>query len=132
MEQQKGPYLRQAIWTWLCCFCKAMLQAPSTSTDPASGMSPPDRLSDENARQLLTLAYQQRVHWSHVITLHLTVVLTVVVGIWSYFLKAVVDAMTSDGQSALYIVIAASFSSLLVSLWRLYAKYLDNNIAGLY
>jgi hypothetical protein len=55
------------------------------------------------------------------------------VGIWSYFLKAYVDSSAMPGrEQPLYIGVASALSSIAIMLWRLYTRYVDNYIAGLY
>jgi hypothetical protein len=47
--------------------------------------------------------------------------------IWAFLLKACMDARNLN-----YIVIAAASSSIVLGVWRLYTRYLDNGIANLY
>lgn len=90
-------------------------------------------IKSEAAGVLLQSTQQLRTHWSSVITTHIGYTLMVNVAIWSYFLKSYIDSFTGSSEAyPLYIVLAAALSSMTLGMWRLYAHYIDNHIAGLY
>jgi hypothetical protein len=87
----------------------------------------------ENAKSLITVTQQLRTHWSQVITTHLALAATGFLAVWTVFIKSYIDALTnkvSDGT--IYLVASLIVTSLLLSFWRSYTKYLDNHIACLY
>jgi hypothetical protein len=54
------------------------------------------------------------------------------VGIWSFFLKAYIDATANNRDGLNYILIAGALSSIVFGLWRWHTRYVDNAIANLY
>jgi hypothetical protein len=87
----------------------------------------------ENASTMLASTQQLRTHWSGVITTHLTVAFTVNIALWSYFLKSYFEAEISGSPiTNQYLFSVSALSSIIISLWRLYTRYIDNHIAGLY
>ena len=92
-----------------------------------------DTIKPDDARALLQSAQQLRTHWSGVIVTHIGYAIMINVAIWSYFLKSYFDSLAVPGKAQpSYIVIAAALSAILLGLWRLYTRYIDNHIAGLY
>jgi hypothetical protein len=90
-------------------------------------------MTPDDARALHQSTQQLRTHWSGVITTHIGYAIVINVAIWSYFLKTYVDSLAApSGGQPLYIGIASALSSILLALWRLYSRYIDNAIAGLY
>ncbi len=90
-------------------------------------------MKPDDARALLQSTQRLRTHWSGVITTHVGYAIMINVAIWSYFLKTYIDSLatSSDGQPV-YVGAAAALSSIALGLWRLYTRYTDNAIAGLY
>jgi len=90
-------------------------------------------IQKEDARALLQSTQNLRLAWSSALTSLIGYTMIANVAIWSYFLKAYVDALNSNlNTQSNYIIIAASVSSILIGLWRLYTRYIDNQIANLY
>lgn len=83
----------------------------------------------ENARVFLQLAQQRRVHLSNIDDKYTGFVITLLVGLWSFFLKAYID---SQNNQPLYIFIPVIASYVLLLLWRWYSNYLDNLIVKIY
>jgi hypothetical protein len=87
----------------------------------------------EDARALLSSTQQLRTHWSGVLTSHFGLSLTINVAIWSYFVKSFVDSMISSaGKEKIFLYVASALSSLLLGLWRVYTRHIDDHIANLY
>jgi hypothetical protein len=96
----------------------------------------------DNAGRLLSIAEQRREHLSTFITALNGLAITIVVGIWTFFLKSFSDtsaflnpaAKPEDFQAFAYsyVVAAAGLSALVLGLWRLYARYIDDEIANIY
>lgn len=90
-------------------------------------------IRQEDAQSLLRSTQQLRTHWSGVITSHLSLAITINAGIWSYFIKSYLDSSSKGSTDALsYIAFSGGISTILLGLWRLYTRYLDDNIANLY
>lgn len=90
-------------------------------------------MNPEDARALLASTQQLRTHWSGVITSSIGIALTVNVAILSFFLKSYVDfAQNEPKQASDYLLIGSSACCLLLGLWRLYARYIDDHTANLY
>lgn len=98
--------------------------------------------SEENARRLLGIAEQRREHLSTLITALNGLAVTVVVGIWTFSLKSFLDTSSflnpeispADSQAFAfsYVIAAAGVSAIVLALWRLYVRYIDNEIANMY
>lgn len=86
-------------------------------------------LSEQNARALADLRQQERLHWSAMITTLMGFTAVVNVGIWSYFLSEYIKA---GGGLPSYVLIGSAVSAITLGGWRLYSRYLDNQIAALY
>lgn len=100
---------------------KKAVSGASTTMDP------------ENARALLQTTQSLRTHWSSSIVTLIGYAVVLNVAIWSYFLKAYVDSLTPSAyEQPLFIGVASAISSIVIMLWRLYTRYIDNHIAGLY
>ncbi len=91
-------------------------------------------MDNDDARTILQSTQSLRTHWSGVITQHIGFVMTIILGIWTFFLKAYVDSpgSVSFKKNPWYIIIATILSAIFLILWRLYARYLDNAIANLF
>jgi hypothetical protein len=87
------------------------------------------KLSEVNARALANLTQQQRLHWSTMITTLMGFTAVINVGIWSYFLSEYINVA---GGLPSYILIGSAVSSVTLGLWRIYSRYIDNQIAALY
>lgn len=100
--------------------------------------------NEENAGRLLGIVEQRRQHWSSTISALNGLALTLMLGIWTFFLKYFLDyssfvnpqvpAEKANFQifAFSYIIFAAGLSSIVSSSWRWYVGYLDNHIANLY
>lgn len=96
----------------------------------------------ENARSLISIVEQRRQHLSSNIHNLNWLAITVVVGIWSFFLTRFLEHspfvnpnITVDQVEPFafsYIMVAAGISSFILVLWRIYAKYLDYHISIIY
>ena len=99
-------------------------------------------IKEENARTLLGIVEQRRQHWSTAISTLNGFAVTVILAIWTFFIKSFVDDssyLNSSGNTVKgqpfafsYIVFASGLSCVVFIFWRWYAKYLDINIASLY
>src|ERR1700694_4362282 len=96
------------------------------------------KFDEKDAAQLLQATQRMRVAWTAFIGTMLGIAWTLSVGIWSFFLKAYLDASHPlTGQSPApdainYLLIAAALTSAILGLCRFYTRYLDNAIAHLY
>jgi hypothetical protein len=100
------------------------------------------QLSEESARTLLGVAEQRREHLSTAIRALNGLALTIVVGLWTFFLKSFLDASSfvnpaivpeySQPFAFSYVVMAAGLSAIVLGLWRLYVRYIDDEIANIY
>ena len=88
---------------------------------------------------LLSIAQQRRQHLSTVIQALNGLAITIISGIWTFFLKSFLDesslvnaAATPQPFAFSYIVAAAGISATVMALWRWYTKYLDSSIADIY
>ncbi len=98
--------------------------------------------SEENARVLLSVAEQRRQHWSTAIGVLNGLAVTIIVGLWTFFLKSFLDTSSfvnpaitpADSQAFAfsYVVAAAGLSAIVLGLWRLYVRYIDDEIASIY
>ena len=96
----------------------------------------------ENARSLVSVIEQRRQHLSNQIHNQNWLAVTVIVGVWSFFLARFLDhspfvnpniAVDETEPFAFsYIMLAAGISSLVLVLWRIYARYLDCQISRVY
>ena len=96
----------------------------------------------ENARSLVNRVEQRRQHFSSVIHNLDWLAITLVAGVWAFFLDGFLDhsPLVNPSISAAdahpfafsYIIMAAGISSVILLLWRLYVRYLDSQISTLY
>ena len=87
----------------------------------------------EDAQALLASTQQLRTHWSGVITSHFSLSLTINVAIWSYFVTSYIGSIKNGlDKEPIFLYVASSLSSLLLGLWRLYTRHIDDHIANLY
>lgn len=101
-----------------------------------------DTLNVENAKSLINAVEQRRQHLSSMIHNLNWVAVTLVAGVWTFFLDGFLDhspfinpnisEANAHPFAFSYIIMAAGISSLIMMLWRLYARYLDNQISALY
>ena len=90
-------------------------------------------MDSEAAQALLASTQQLRTHWSGVITSHLGLSLTINVAIWSYFITSYINSMKDASDiEPIFLYVASGLSSLLLGLWRLYTRHIDDHIANLY
>jgi hypothetical protein len=88
---------------------------------------PNKAITEEGAAAFLQSTQRLRCHWSHIIILFNGYAITLNTVVWSYLMRAYVDRADPT-----YPMLAAAVSGITLGLWRVYAHYLDNNIAGLY
>ena len=84
------------------------------------------------AAQLLQSTQRMRVAWTAFIGSLLGYASALYIGIWSFFLKAYIDATDKSTDRLNYILIASASSAVILGLWRFYTRHLDNAIACLY
>jgi len=89
-------------------------------------------MDKSDAHAMLASTQQLRTHWSGVITNHLSVSLTINVAIWSYFITAYIDSSKDNSADHIFILVASALSSILLGLWRLYTRHIDDHLANLY
>lgn len=87
------------------------------------------RMSEDNARALLTIVEQRRMHWSTTITTLIGFVVVMNVGVLGYFIGAYIR---DGGARPAFLLVGAAISAFIIGVWRLYTRYIDNNIANLY
>jgi len=89
-------------------------------------------MEKSDAHAMLSSTQQLRTHWSGVITSHLGLSLTINVAIWSYFITAYLDSIKENDFNHLFILVASAISAILLGLWRLYTRHIDDHLANLY
>lgn len=85
-------------------------------------------VENENARALLAGLYQQRLHWSTMITTLMGFTLAGNAAIGTFIGSYIAQGA---GRPAFYLV-AAAVSAIMVGFWRFYSRYLDDSVAHLY
>lgn len=96
----------------------------------------------ENTRSLVSIVEQRRQHLSSTIHNLNWITVTVVTGVWSFFLSRFLDHSAfinpnipvDDAElfAFSYIMLDAGISSLILVLWRIYARYLDCQMSEVY
>ena len=83
---------------------------------------------------LLQNAQAQRHHWSSMINSMNGFLVVVLVGIWAYFIPAYIQSFnnTNNGGFPAYLFVGSAISALTLGIWRIYARYIDGKIAGLF
>ncbi len=89
-------------------------------------------MEKSDAQAMLASTQQLRTHWSGVITSHLGLSLTINVAIWSYFIAAYVDSGSGSDENPVFILVPSALSAVLLGLWRLYTRHIDDHLANLY
>ncbi len=83
----------------------------------------------EWAKSLLTSTQQLRTHWGTVITSWYGFITVAYSAAWSLLVKAHYD---SDFKHPETIAFGLLISSMLLGLWRMYTRMVDNGLVGLY
>lgn len=92
-----------------------------------------DIMTSDDARALLQSTQRLRTLWAGAISRDFICVIAIIAGIWTYFLKAYVESITTNpGHSISYLAVAAGLSSLLLGLWRVFTQHIYERVAGLY
>ena len=105
-----------------------------------------NQLSNDTAGTLLSLAEKRRQHLSNMIVALNGLAITLILGIWTFFLKGFIDysPMLNSTSSAVnngvttqpfafsYVILAAGLSSIVMALWRWYVQYLSDEISKIY
>jgi len=101
-----------------------------------------DNLSVGNARSLVNTVEQRKQHFSSAIHNLNWLAVTLVAGVWAFFLDGFlkhspfvnpnISAENAQSFAFSYIIMAAGISSVILLLWRLYVRYLDNQISAIY
>lgn len=86
-------------------------------------------LSQDNIRSLLNSAQQQKHHRSAMITTLMGFVFILNGGLWSYFL---IEYIKVAGEQPTLFLIPSAVSAISLGGWRIYTRYLDNQLASLY
>lgn len=99
-------------------------------------------LSVENARSLVNTVEQRKQHLSSAIHNLNWLAVTLIAGVWTFFLDGFlkhspfvnpnISAENAQPFAFSYIITAAGISSVILLLWRLYVRYLDNQISAIY
>jgi hypothetical protein len=87
------------------------------------------KISQANARVLYTAMVQQRHHWAVMINTIMGFTVTINAGVWAYLFA---EFIRSGGSRPGFILIGGAISAATIVGWRLYTRYLDDNIASLY
>jgi hypothetical protein len=92
-----------------------------------------DFMNNDDARVLLQSTQRVRTLWAGAISRDFVYAVALNAGIWTYFLKAYVESLSSNpGQGFSYLAVAAGLSSLVLGLWRVFTRHTYGRIAGLY
>jgi hypothetical protein len=92
-----------------------------------------DFMNSDDARVLLQSTQSVRTLWAGAISRDFVYAVALNAAIWTYFLKAYVDSLsTSPNQGFSYLAVAAGLSSLILGLWRVFTRHTYDHIAGLY
>lgn len=90
-------------------------------------------MNSDDARALHQSTQRLRTLWAGVISRDFICIIAIIAGIWTYFLKAYVESITTNpGHSISYLAVAAGLSSLLLGLWRVFTQHIYDRVAGLY
>jgi hypothetical protein len=90
-------------------------------------------MNSENARVLLQSTQRVRTLWAGAIARDFIYVVTLNAAIWTYFLKAYVETLSTNTNHGLsYLAVAAGLTSLILGLWRVLTHHTYDRIAGLY
>ena len=90
-------------------------------------------MNSDNARVLLQSTQRVRTLWAGAISRDFVYAVALNAAIWTYFLKAYVESLSSNpSQGFSYLAVAAGLSSLVLGLWRVFTSRTYDNIAGLY
>jgi hypothetical protein len=92
-----------------------------------------DFMKSDDARVLLQSTQRVRTLWSGSISRDFVYAVGLNAAIWTYFLKAYVESLSSNpSQGFSYLAVAAGLSSLTLGLWRVFTSHTYGRIAGLY
>ncbi|MFC1907892.1 hypothetical protein ACFLWT_00710, partial [Chloroflexota bacterium] len=96
----------------------------------------------KNANGSLIIAEKRRQHLSNAIIALNGLAITLILGIWTFFLKgffdhsSLINPATSNVENQpfafSYITLAAGLTCIVIALWRWYARYLDDCLSNLY
>lgn len=90
-------------------------------------------MKSDDARVLLQSTQRVRTLWSGSISRDFVYAVGLNAAIWTYFLKAYVESLSSNpSQGFSYLAVAAGLSSLTLGLWRVFTSHTYGRIAGLY
>ena len=90
-------------------------------------------MDSDDARVMLQSTQRVRTLWSGSISRDFVYAVGLNAAIWTYFLKAYVESLSSNpSQGFSYLAVAAGLSSLTLGLWRVFTSHTYGRIAGLY
>ena len=90
-------------------------------------------MDSDDARVMLQSTQRVRTLWSGSISRDFVYAVALNAAIWTYFLKAYVESLSSNpSQGFSYLAVAAGLSSLTLGLWRVFTSHTYGRIAGLY
>lgn len=92
----------------------------------------------EGAAALLTTTVQRRIHLERIMNIHMVITVVSLLVLWSFSLTsgALLGSLGRYGRysggAEVFIVIVTALSALIVGVWRLLARRLDDQVARLY
>jgi hydrogenase-4 membrane subunit HyfE len=90
-------------------------------------------MNSDEARSFFQSSQQMMVLWAGVIAKSFVFTIVFIAAVWSYFLKAYIESVSTGSAHGLsYLAVAAGLTSILLGLWRVYTRYIYNRLAGLY
>ena len=90
-------------------------------------------MNSDDARVLLQSTQRVRTLWAGAISRDFICVVGLIAAIWTYYLKAYVEALsTNPNQGFSFLAVAAGLSSLIFGLWRIFSHNTYDRIAGFY
>jgi hydrogenase-4 membrane subunit HyfE len=90
-------------------------------------------MNSNEARSFFQSSQQMTVLWAGVISKNFVFTIVFIAAVWSYFLKAYIESVSTGFSHGLsYLAVAAGLTSILLGLWRVYNRFIYNRLAGLY
>jgi hypothetical protein len=91
------------------------------------------KMNSDDARVLLQSTQRLRTLWAGAIISYFVYTIALNAAIWTYFLKGYVESLTTaPGYGFSYLAVAAGLSSVILGLWRVFTRHMNDRIAGLY
>lgn len=89
-------------------------------------------MSLEHSAELLQIKERLRNHWSRIINNLLGFTIVALAAIGAFFGQSYITHAGHPEKTVLFFYLAAAASALILGLWRLYSRYIDNQVAQLY